>query len=289
MKKAAKALLSMVIITSMAIGSTSCSLFDKAGKLCKEVGDEFVQAALEKEIDDMADLCVDDDATLSALSKYARENECVDAILERATFTAGKPDCSTKDGKGQIEYTITLPDYEAALDEEPDDEDEFADLLDEVKGTIEIKVTLKFKMKKEDKWLIKNPEALIEDLYEELYNVNYGFTSIYSSWIDHTNFYNSNSGTYTNAYYLDYDVSPIDEYYSEDWSYSFRVYRGGDLVYDSGNRTDRGLIENYCYLSDTDFYSNYDYFPAGSYTFVLIDSTGAEIISETCTVVNTYD
>lgn len=289
MKKGIKAT-AVTLIAAMAVGSVAgCSLFDKAGKLCKEVGDEYIQAALDLEFDDMAELCYEDDEAADIFAPYANMYEGIVAILEKASFEAGKADCSTKDGKGTIEYVITLPDYDEVIDEDPDDVDDFIDMLDDAEGTVEIKIELEFKLHKDD-WLINNPEDLAEDLYDELLDIDFPFNSPYTEFIDNGHFYNSSNGTYTNVYYLDYDISQIDQYYSETWNYSFKVYNeNGEMIYDSGLRTDSGLIENYCYLSDTDYYSSYNYFPEGDYTFVLVDSEGCEIIRDTCTVINTYD
>ena len=50
MKRNVKCVVSTVLVASMAMSVASCSLFDKAGKLCTEVGDEFMQAALERDL-----------------------------------------------------------------------------------------------------------------------------------------------------------------------------------------------------------------------------------------------
>ena len=58
MKKACKTLIASALIASMALSATGCS---KAAKECKEIGTEFLEAALEREIEDMAELCEDED------------------------------------------------------------------------------------------------------------------------------------------------------------------------------------------------------------------------------------
>ncbi|MCR5592367.1 MAG: hypothetical protein K6F79_01280 [Saccharofermentans sp.] len=93
----------------------------------------------------MAELCEDEDDALAALNPYASDNDPIDAILERASVTAGK--ASFKKDGGSVVFTITLPDYDAALDDDPEDIDEFEDALDQA-DTIDIEVTLEFVNKK---------------------------------------------------------------------------------------------------------------------------------------------
>ena len=132
MKKASKTLIASALIASMALSMTGCSA---GAKECKELGTEFIEAAFEREIEDMAELCEDEDDALAALAAYAAEYDPVDAILSRASVEAGK--ASIKKDGGTVEFTITIPDYDAALDEDPEDCDEFEDLLDDA-DTIEI-------------------------------------------------------------------------------------------------------------------------------------------------------
>ena len=108
-----------------------------------------MKALIERDAEDMAELCSDEDEAVAIFTPYCGDMEAVEAVLSRATFEAGKPACKTKDKKGEIEYTITLPDYESCLDEDPEDVDELEDLLDDTKDTIEMKVTLEFKLKKD--------------------------------------------------------------------------------------------------------------------------------------------
>ena len=286
MRKTVKCVISSVLTASMVMSIASCSLFDKAGKLCTEVGDEFMKAALERDIDDLCELCSDEDDAAAALESYMGDNDPVQALLDRATFSAGKPDCSTKDKKGSIEYTITLPDYDAALDEDPEDVDEFEDLLDETKDTVEIKVTLDFKLKKDD-WLIDNPEDVAEDLYDELFSVKYGFESPRAHLIDHEYFYGSSDDVYTNVSSLDLDVYFTD---SEHFDYYFTVSYQGNIIYTSSERNDYGYIYCYCYYDNTSIYDDNNwYYPAGEYTYNVYDGDDALIVSHTCTVVNNYD
>ncbi len=281
MKKTLKCIISSAVMASMVMSIASCSLFDKAGKLCTEVGDEYLTAALARDIDDISELCTDEDEAVDALSPYMGDNDPVQALLDRATFEAGKPDCSTKDGKGSIEYTVTLPDYDAALDEDPEDVDDFEDILDELKDTVEITVTVDFKLKK-DEWLVDNPDELAEDLYEELFDVNYGFESPRAQLIDHEYFYGSDDDVYSDVSTLDLDIYFTD---SDTFDFSFEVVYQGNVIFESGTRTDYSYIYCYCYYEDTTLYQSGEYyFPEGQYTYNVYDGNGELIVSHTCTV-----
>lgn len=77
-----------------------------------------MEALIDRNVEDMAELCTDEDEALEIFIPYCGDMEAVKAILSNATFEAGKPECKTKDKKGEIEYTLTLPDYESCLDED---------------------------------------------------------------------------------------------------------------------------------------------------------------------------
>jgi len=274
MKKASKTLIAATLIASMALGTTGCS---KGAKECKEAGTEFLEAALEREVEDMAELCEDEDDALLALAPYAASYDPVDAILERATIEAGK--ASVKKDEGTVVFTITLPDYDAALDEDPDDLDEFEDALDEA-GTIELEITLEF-VNKRDNWVIDNVEDFVEDFYEELYDIDFGFTSEYDGWVNSENWWGADGSVYSSGRsYLDLDLNIVNDHYYDDMEYYFQVYQDGSLLYTSRDYNDYGFLENYCYAEDCGLGS----FPSGSYTFVLYDSNGVEFYRSTCTV-----
>ena len=278
MKKVTKAVVSAVLATSMMFGMTSCSLFDKAGKQCKEVGDEFMKALIERDAEDMAELCSDEDEAVAIFTPYCGDMEAVEAVLSRATFEAGKPACKTKDKKGEIEYTITLPDYESCLDEDPEDVDELEDLLDDTKDTIEIKVTLEFKLKKDD-WLIDNAEDIAEDVFEEILDTDWGFESPLVGMIDHYYFYGSDEGFYDSPYCLDLDIY-FTQSVNED--VSFDVVYNGNVVY--SERTYAGNYAFcYCYSDELEGMSDFE---DGEYTYNVYDSNGALICSATCSVDN---
>ena len=275
MKKVERVVISSVLVTSMLFSITSC---DKAGKMCTEVGDDFMGALLERDAEDLAELCTDEDEALDIFTPYCTDHDAVEAVLSRATFEAGKPSCKTKDKKGEIEYTITLPDYESCLDEDPEDVDEFEDLLDDTKDTVEMTVTLEFKLKKDD-WLIDNAEDIAEEIYEELFNVDWGFESPLTAKVDYGHFYGaSSSDVYDDPYCLDYDLY-FTETINED--ITFEVVYDGNVIY---TQTRSASYYVYCYCYPEDCSLGVSDFPDGNYTYNVYDEDGALIISATCTV-----
>ncbi|HAW15624.1 MAG TPA: hypothetical protein DCW41_02855 [Clostridiales bacterium] len=296
MKKTVKMTMSALLALSVVASAAGCSLFDKAGENCIKVGDEFLEAALERGIEDMIDLCDDEDDADEALSAYAAENEPVDAIISRATFEAGKPECKTKDKKGKVTYTISLPDYEAALDEEPEDVDEFEDLLDDSEDKIEMEITLEFSLNKKDEWVITNPDDFAEDFYQELADVDFPFSSSLVSLVDHTEWWwDDDEGHYTDTSDIELDIIPTAEGQSYDitWEFYYEVYNNGgtNLVYTSPDKTDSGAyIEAYFYASDLPNYdSSWWYMPADTYRIVFYDLNGNVIAENSCVVENTMD
>ena len=274
MKKASKTLIASVLVASMAMSMTGCSA---AAKECKEIGTQFIEAALEREVEDMAELCEDEDDALAALAAYEAAYDPVDAILERATVEAGK--ASVKKDGGTVEFTITIPDYDAALDEDPEDCDEFEGLLDDA-DTIEISITLEF-VNKRDNWVIDNVDDFADDFYGELYDIDFGFESMYEGWIESENWWGADGNVYDSGRsYLDLDCYITSDHYYDDMDYYFVVYQDGSLIYTSRDYNDYGFLEHYCYAEDCNLSS----FPSGSYTFVLYDQNDVEFYRSTCTV-----
>ena len=277
MKRAGKIVVSTALAASMCLSLTGCS---KAAKECKELGTEFIENSFEREIEDMADVCSDDDEALSLLAPYGVDSDAINLLLERATVTAGK--ASVKKDGGTVVYTITLPDYDAALAEDPEDIDEFEDILDDLSDTVDIEITLEF-VNKRDNWVIDNYEDFIEDFYEELYDIDFGFQSEYEDWVDHENWWSSDNGIYSSGRsYIDLDITIVDEHYGDEMTFTWKCFKDGTLIYTSGTLQDYGFLEQYCYASETSL--NSDYFPSGSYTITLYDANGVEFYSSTCTV-----
>ncbi|MFA6338196.1 MAG: hypothetical protein WCX26_05705 [Saccharofermentanales bacterium] len=267
--KTVTAVLSISMLASLA----SCSLFDKSKEECIEVGDEFVEAALAREIDDCIDVCIDEDDA-QILKNYEDgglstvDYEVLDAIIENATFEADEKsaDCSKKDGVGSIDYIISVPDFEAAMDEEPEDIDEFIDILADIEETQEYIVTLEFELDDED-WFISNPEDFMEDFYDKVSDngilfVNYEELIDYVYW-----YYDSNDG-------IELDIIATDEDFVFEFYYV--VTYNTEVVYTSASLTDSGYYIEASFNPDM---MNADYLPAGSYTITFYALNDEQIAS----------
>lgn len=277
MKKVIKSLIASCLVASMCMGMTGCM---GASKKCKEAGLEFIQLAFDKEFEDMADMCSDDDEALEYFAPYDGEYEPVDMLLERATVEYSSN--SKKDGKVTVVFNVEVPDYDAVLDEDPEDIDDYEDLLDETTDTVSFEVSLVF-VEKKDEWLVDNYDDFVEDLYGELYGIDFGFQSEYDGWVASENWWGADGTVYSaNRSYLDLDLTMTDEHYYDDVVYTFQVYKSGSLIYTSNTITDYGFLENYCYCENTNLGS--EFFPSGAYTFVLYDAQGVEFYTSTCTV-----
>ncbi len=275
MKNCVKRTVGAVLVSSFLLGMTGCSIFDKANKLCNEIGDEFIQAALEREIEDMADLCIDDDEAMEYLGIYASEVDQIDCLLEKATFKATDKSCSTKDGKGKITYVITLPDWDVALDEDPEDADEFVDLIDDLEETTEIEVELSFKLKK-DNWYISNPDDFAEDFYGELYDIDFPFESPLASQLEEARWFFFDGGNQDNPTYdVGCDQIDLQIWLPNDSGVHYTVEYNGRVIF-----SDYGSD---AWVHDYEISSDFIY-EAGVYTITFLDSQDRPIYSDTCIV-----
>ncbi|MBQ4272023.1 MAG: hypothetical protein II718_09365, partial [Clostridiales bacterium] len=164
-----------------------------------------------------------------------------------------------------------------------------------VEDTVEINVTLEFKLNKKDKWQISNPDEFAEDFFGELDEIDFPFGSDYEDMIDYVDWWwDDGNGTYTDTSSIELDIIPKTEYQSYDvmWEFYYEVYNEGgtNLIYTSTNKTDSGAyIEAYFYYYDVSEWSDMWYMPADTYKIVFYDLDGHEIAEDTCTVYNDYD
>ena len=276
MKKTVKVLTSMLLVASMSLSLTGC-FFGKT-KAVKEAAEEFMEAALEREFDDMADLCTDDDAAMMYFEPYGTDFEPVEALLSRATFKVNKVTVNKE--KATAEIVVSFPDYEAAIDSEPEDMDEFEDLLDDQKKTIDMDISIEFKLKK-DEWLVNDYDDFAEDFYGELYEIEFGFMSEYEGWVQRHNWYGSTNEVYSSTRSsLNLELYITSEHYYDTMNYYFKVFQGTNCIYTSDRYTDYGFLDNYCYLSTV----GQDSWEPGNYTFTFYDSNNTEFYSATCSV-----
>ena len=271
MKKTLRSIISCTIVLGSLFSMTSCGLFDKAKKQCTEVGNEFVEAAISMDFEDCVELCIDEDEAVGLLA--FSDKQITEAILENATYKADSKsaDCSTKDEEGSIDYIVTVPDFEAALDEDPEDFDEFCDILEEVEGTIDITFTIEFELD-DDEWFVSNPDDICNDFLMEVTDIGADFSN-YDELVDEFQWWLESS------YGLELDLISLDTNYV--WEFYFTVSHGGELIYTSEELTDTGYyIEAYFYPEDI----GVSEFEPGEYTIAFYDVSGGLIGSNSTTL-----
>lgn len=288
------------VIASVLMISLSVSLLSGcAASDVKKASEEFLKAALELDFDSMAELCEDEDEAIDLLDGLQCP-DFVEALIDKATSEVGK--IKGKKNEYSAEIKISIPDYEAILDEEPDDLENFIDMIDEYdsKDTYDFDLTLDFEKDKKDGWLLVNLEDFISDFYDELNDIDLPFASPYISYLSDSYWWSgeNNTGNHNNAYCLEYDMIPDSDNTNTEFVYYFLLYNEGgtNLILDSrevqgGMTTDYGIyLECYCYYDDCSIYdSSYSYFPAGTYLIEVYDSNDSFIVSAEAYVTNTYD
>lgn len=176
MKKLTKTFASIIAI-SMVLPLAACSKTNKKDKAVIDAADTFAEALLSCDSEEVADLS--DDADTDVLDDYmtfssSKEDVC-DAIIEGIEFKVDKKSVDRDDKKASVKVTFTMPDYEAVADDEDyENEDDIIDLLEEA-DTIDIEVTVKFKLNKDDEWVVTNAEDVAEEVFD--FNVNYPFST----------------------------------------------------------------------------------------------------------------
>lgn len=281
MNKTVRTLIITILVASLGVASSGCS---KSAKECKDIAYDFIEAALDRDLDDMADLCSDEDDAIDALSMYSDEipNDAVDAILELAEIKSVKANVSGDEC--DVTVIVELPDWEAVLDEDPEDMDDFEEYLEDTEDIVEIEVVLELEMNKKDKWEITNPDEFAEDFYEEIFSLQLGFESPLASNVSFARWfyydYTLDNGTVVyNSYSdcidldigFDSNVDGINDIY-------YVVLMDGRPIYTSSS----GQTMGYYYNSYSG--AEGDYIAPAEYTITFYDRNGAVVYSDICIV-----
>ena len=108
------------------------------------------------------------DETLESLDAL-KDNEAVSAVMDKATFEVDKDSVKESKKGTSVKVNVTLPDYEAALEEADGDIDAFVDAISGQKEK-EYKtsdITLKFEVE-DDSCTLTNGDDAAEDLYKDI-------------------------------------------------------------------------------------------------------------------------
>ena len=157
-------IIAAVLAASMALSLTGC---DSDNENVIKVAEDYAEALISLDIDDIAGLMEDED---EAAEELARIEEICDAdpdledafaaVSESMTYEIDDKSVvsSKKDKEASVDIVFTLADYEAIHEEieaEDGDLEAYIDALEDPDETVEVKVTVKFVLVK-DKWLVKD-------------------------------------------------------------------------------------------------------------------------------------
>lgn len=282
-----KKLISSVLAASVLLSMSGCSLFDSDNKAVLAVVDEYCQAILEAEADDIAELMVDGDEyeylMSSFFENYTRNKKMEDvyeAIGDSMSYKINKSSAhsSKKDKKASVDVVYTMVDYDEIYDIVSDDDgdlDDFIDALEDDKGahTKEIKLTVELKMKR-DNWLVDDDDLdNFHEVYEFYQDVSHfswcGFDAIsikqFESSLEKTfgydyqyDYYSDSASSYDYAAYWGNNVTIYMYVYKDDSvaADEFEYYYYEDIVED---------------IEDKSFEGYSDYLFSGSDGYVIFD------------------
>ncbi len=221
-----KKILAFTLAFTMLLSSASCALFGK-NKEVLEAADKFASALVSMNTRKILKLTTekkDSDAayTLSYILDNERRsdemNKFVKAVSSTITYEVDSDSLEADDEKASVDVIFTMVDYEKVL--KNDDFESIDDLLSAIEDcddTEDVKITLKFKNKK-DEWLVSN----IKDKdYAELYefcSCSLGLKPDIEQLFDYT--YISAGTNYINLYvYFDDDISLYENLFTYDVFY----------------------------------------------------------------------
>lgn len=165
-----KRIIGVFLMLALMINMCGCGINSKV----ISSADDFMNLVMNMKFSKMKKVAED----YEVFDKYA-DDELLAAILGRGEYEADKKSLSENGKKASISYEITLPDYEEVIDDgDYKDIDEFIDNLEDA-GTTSVKLKLEFKLK-DDLWIVTNCEDIVEDLFEEILDNDFGL-GIFSS------------------------------------------------------------------------------------------------------------
>ena len=282
-----KKLIASVLAASVLLSMSGCSLFDSDNKAVLAVVDEYCQAILEADVDDIVDVMLDGDdyeyQMTSYLSRFTNNKKMADvyeAIEDSMTYKINKSSVhsSKKDKKASVDVIYTMVDYEEIYDIVSDDDgdlDDFIDALEDDKGahTIEVKQTIKLSMKR-DNWLVDDDDIEnfleIYEFFEDVSSLSWcGFDEITIQQMESTL-----ERLYGSDYKYDYYSDAASYYdYASYWGDNMTVYM---YIYDDVSDAAEEF-EYYYYedivedIEDNDFYGKADYSFSGTEGYVVFD------------------
>ena len=157
-------LIAAVLVASMALSISGC---DSDNKNVLDAAEDYAEALISLDADDIAELMEDEDEAAEELARIEEicsnrpaMEDAFEAVAESMTYEIDEKSVasSKKNKEASVDIVFTLVDYEAVHEDIEDDDgdlEDYIDALEDADDTIEVKVTVKFVLVK-DKWLVKD-------------------------------------------------------------------------------------------------------------------------------------
>ncbi len=160
-KKAASVVLALTMVGSMA----ACSKKSKSNEGLVEAANNVMDALLSESSKKLKKTGEFSDETLMLVDQTA-ENKAKTVVLKKATYEVDEDSIKESKKSTSVKVKITMPDYEAALEDASDNLDDFLDAIEEQeKGDYkEEEITLKF-TSEDDSYSLSDGDDLVKELY----------------------------------------------------------------------------------------------------------------------------
>lgn len=157
-------MIAAVLVASMALSISGC---DSDNKNVLDAAEDYAEALISLDADDIAELMEDEDEAAEELARIEEicsnrpaMEDAFEAVAESMTYEIDEKSVasSKKNKEASVDIVFTLVDYEAVHEDIEDDDgdlEDYIDALEDADDTIEVKVTVKFVLVK-DKWLVKD-------------------------------------------------------------------------------------------------------------------------------------
>lgn len=170
--------ISVVLVASMLLSMSGCSLFDKDDKAVLAVAEEYASAVASADVDTIVSLSADGEET--ELTSYIGDcmddkkmSDVYDAVLGSISYEIDSKSVvsSKKDASATVDVTYTIPDCEAIYKDVASSGGSLSDFAkavedDDGDNTIEISQTIKFVLDGKD-WLVKDKnDKNLSEIYE---------------------------------------------------------------------------------------------------------------------------
>lgn len=157
-------MIAAVLVASMALSLSGC---DSDNKNVLDAAEDYAEALISLDADDIAELMEDEEEAAEELARIEEicsnrpaMEDAFEAVAESMTYEIDEKSVasSKKNKEASVDIVFTLVDYEAVHEDIEDDDgdlEDYIDALEDADNTIEVKVTVKFVLVK-DKWLVKD-------------------------------------------------------------------------------------------------------------------------------------